>query len=224
MANVPNVPGVPPLASFAATSVGLLVADATGLPFGTGLPVWGVFLHGIPVPVFPVANSTISVEFKRDYSVSDYPVEPPSTGTNLLAGVPGLASILGGPLSFQSYDKVQLPFDLRVEIASGNTPIARQALLTLVDLVSNTTLLYDVVTPERIYTNCNMVHYEYRRAADSGLGMIVIDMWFREIRQSSQSLQFGNTLNPQDAGQQAVGAVQPQSVTPSFQSIASGWT
>lgn len=188
--DIPNVPGVPPLAAYALNEPALLFTDAiSALLSAAGLSLWGVYLNGLPV--FPMANSTVSFEFKQDWNIGTYPVED------------------GG---FQSYDKVNLPYDVKVKIASGGSPIERQALLMAVDAASRTLDLYDVVTPERIYQSCNIMRYDYRRSASNGVGMIVFDIWFQEIRVTS-SATFTNTAQPGEAGQTGVGNVRPE--TPS---------
>ena len=49
MADVPNVPGVPSLSSYAANTVVLLVEDVLSALFGFAPPEWGIFLNGLPV-------------------------------------------------------------------------------------------------------------------------------------------------------------------------------
>lgn len=136
MTNVPNAPGVPPLNSYSDSSVQLLSADAL-LAVSLVLPQgWGIFFQGLPVilpasvatqvitsalaPVaqvasllglpnlLPVFASTIEFDFDQEWAIADYPIES------------------GG---FFSYDKVQLPFDIRVKLASGGTVTQRQAFL-----------------------------------------------------------------------------------------------
>jgi hypothetical protein len=183
---IPNLPGVPALPSYAPNTVQLLVADAVAVfDFLTG-PGWGIFLDG--AQAFPY-NSVVDFDYKQDWPVSDYPVED------------------GG---FQSYDKVQLPFDVKVRIASGGSELERQALLAAVDAAANTLDLYDVATPEATYSSCCITHYDYKRASHSGVGVIIIDIWFVEVRVTSTST-FSNTQTPAVAGQQNTGNVSPQS-------------
>ena len=191
MANVPNVAGVPPLASFAEDVVGLLVADAIGLLLGSSTPQWGIFLDGLPVIA---AENTISFEYKQDFPVSDYPVED------------------GG---FQSYDKVQLPGDIRMRFSCGGSVEDRQNFLASIDAVMNTTDLYDVVTPEAVYLSYNFVHRDFRRTAQNGVGLIVVDIWLTEIRVTSTAT-FTNTQQPGNAGQQNIGNQQPQTPDATF--------
>jgi hypothetical protein len=195
MPNVPQVPGVPQLSSYAATAVGLLTGDAAAFSvFAAIAGVWGVFLDGLPAFI---ANSVVDFDFKQDWPISDYPVEDGS---------------------FLSYDKVQLPFDVRVRLASGGTEIERQLLLTEVLAAANTLNLYDVVTPEQTFSGCNISHVDFKRQSHNGVGLILIDIWFVQVRVTATST-FSNTQSPTVAGQQSGGLVTPQ--TPS-QAVAAG--
>jgi hypothetical protein len=202
MPNVPNVPGVPALPSYTAAAVTLLISDLVSGLIGSSPPVWGIYLDG--APALPDARSMVSFGYKQDWTISDYPVEE------------------GG---FQSYDKVQLPFDARVRISSEGSPTGRAALLAALDVVANSLDLYDIVTPEKVYSSVNVTHVDYDREAARGVGMLLIDVWFIEIRVSATA-EFSNTQQPPNQGAAGVGNVQPQ--TPNQyvqQNFSSGnWT
>lgn len=218
MPNVPNVPGVPALSSFSTSPLTLLVSDAATVLGQVLQPRWGIYLNGTPIiasslasllglgslagavnsisSLFGGANisdqfSVVDFEYKQDWTLATYPVED------------------GG---FQSYDKVQLPFDVKMRVAAGGSASNRQALLNVVDSVANSMNLFDVVTPEKVYQSCNIDHYDYRRSATNGVGMIVVDIWLKEIRVTSTSV-FTNTQSPVNSGQQNIGNVQPQTPT-----------
>lgn len=193
MPAVPNVPGVPALTSYLSSVPTLLIADLIST-ISFQAPRWGIFLNG--APALPMIQSIATFEYKQDWSIADYPVEDGA---------------------FQSYDKVQLPFDVRVRVASGSSAAERQALLDAVDVIANSLDLYDVVTPEKIYRSVNISHYDFRRTATNGVGMIVIDLWFQEIRVTSTAA-FSNTQQPANAGQQSNGNVQAQALPSRFQS------
>ena len=198
MVNVPNVPGIPPLPSYSGVGIALLVADAVSVLNSLVGSQWGIFLDGVQAFDY---NSVVDFAYKRDWAIADYQVEQ------------------GG---FQSYDKVQMPFDVRVRVASGGSEIERQALLDTVLAAADTLDLYEVVTPEQVYPSCNISHVDFSRSATNGVGMIIIDIWFLEIRITSTST-FNNTQQPGNAGQQNTGNVSPQ--TPNqvvSQAFASG--
>lgn len=188
MANVPKVPGVPSLGAYAASLITLLIDDVINLVIGGSENVWGIYLDGDRVIE---ADSLAAFDLRQDNPISDYQVED------------------GG---FQSYDKVQLPTEIRVRVACGGDIAARQTFLQSIDAVMNTTDLYDVVTPEAVYPSYNFTHRDFRRSGDQGNGLIVVDLWLTQVRESAQA-SFTNTQTPGGAGQQNSGNVQPQ--TPS---------
>lgn len=189
MPNVPNVPGVPNLSSYSLGSLVLLVVDQIvfGL-LGGAIPQWGIYFNGIPVIA---ADSTVSFDFRQDFPISDYPVEQ------------------GG---FQSYNKVQLPAEIKLRVASGGSEVDRQEFLDSIEAVINTTTLYDVVTPEQTYLGYCFSHRDFHRRSNSGVGMIIVDLWMTEVRTSS-SATFQSTQQPGEAGVNGVGNVQPQTAT-----------
>lgn len=213
---VPNVPGVPALSSYDPDPPDLLIADLVGVVGLVVPPLWGIYANGTPVitPASPLSQqliqtlgpiadlasiigvpnlipsvaSTIDFEYRQDWPISDYPQENGA---------------------FQSYDKVQLPYDVRVKLASGGSDSARQAFLSSCLSVANSLALFDVVTPEMPFTSCSVSHIEWRRQAQSGVTLIMVDMWFKQIRITSTAT-FGNTASPTVAGQQNIGTVQGQ--------------
>lgn len=194
MPNVPNVPGVPALLSYSPFSVVLLVQDVARAVLGPFVTRWGIFLNGVPVLA---ADNQISFEYLQDFPISDYPVEK------------------GG---FQSYNKVQLPGDIRVSFSAGGSEENRQAFLASVDAVMNTISLYDVVTPEKIFLGYNFTHRNFRRTAQRGVGLIVVELRLTEVRPVVTTT-FTSTQQPGIAGRQGAGAVEPQPVVGSLENV-----
>lgn len=159
-----------------------LAGDAAGLVLAAiGVQTWGVFLDGVPVLTY---DNFVSFGYQQEWRISTYPLENGS---------------------FQSYDKVQMPSEIRVQISAGASVLNRQAMLDLIDLNMSTTLLYDIVTPEKVYLDYNFMYREYdRHAAD--VGLVVIDLHFMEIIQTATA-QFQNTQSPAYAGQIGLGTI-----------------
>lgn len=217
MPNVPNLPGVPALSSYLSLpSPGLLIGLVSSLSQGLQPLLWGIYSQfGVPIiasALSPLSSfltggqvlnfSVLDFEYKQDWSLSNYPVEQ------------------GG---FQSYDKVQLPFDVRMRIAAGGAESNRVSLLALVESIANTTALYNVVTPEQVFLNCNVSHFDFKRTSTNGLGILIIDIWLLEIRETSTSI-FSNTASPVDTGQFGGGNVQPIPFLTSSQSTGVSFT
>ena len=190
--NVPNAPGVPSVNFAAATGAVLsfLTADAAGIFAGLfGGQQWGIYLDGAPVIL---ADNVVTVDYRNSWTISDYPVEQ------------------GG---FESYDKVATPFQARLRFSTGGSQSDRAAFIASVDAISSDLNLYDVVTPERIYINCNVNRVTYGRSGDRGAGLIVIDVELEEIR--IQAAPVGtNTASPTSAPPINGGSVQPTAPTP----------
>jgi hypothetical protein len=185
MVDIPNVPGVPPLPSYSPNDIVLLAVDVIGAILGLFGSEWGIFLDGEQAFDY---QSIVDFDYKQDWPTSDYPVED------------------GG---FQSYDKVELPFDVRVRVASGGTEAERESLLSSVRAAAGTLDLFDVVTPEQTYSSCNITHVDFKRTSSNGVGLILIDIWFTEIRITSTST-FTQTQQPGNAGQVNTGNVNGQ--------------
>lgn len=225
MPNVPNVPGVPNLSSFSANSIPLLFADALGFAGLLAPSQWGIFLKGFPViqpatvasqvvtsslapiqqiasfigapNIVPVIASTIDFEFTEDWPLSTYPQEQGA---------------------FQTYNKVELPFDVKVKLASGGATATRQAFLSTCLAMAKSLALFDVQTPEIIFQNCNVTHLDWRRNARKGVTLIEVDLWFQQISVSAAAT-FTNTQQPSEAGQKGIGVVQPKAPNSDAQSL-----
>lgn len=195
MPAVPNLPGVPPLSSYLLGALpGLLLTDLVFALIGETAAPWGIYLGGVPVVD---ADSVVTFDFRQEYTVSDYPLEQGA---------------------FESYDKVQVPFDVRVRYAAGGSEFNRQLLLTSIDDIVGDLNLYDVVTPEIVYPSCNVVHQDYRRTNVNGVGLLQIDVWLVQVRVTAQAA-FQNVQNPQSASAKSLGIVQPSEVTPAMRAI-----
>lgn len=119
---------------------------------------WGVYYNSVKV-ISP--DSILSLEYKREWRLSDYPQE------------------LG---AFQSYNKVAVPFDVRLRMMLGGDAAARQSFLNEVEQAAASLNLYSVVTPDRVYTSVNIVAIGYSRSASQGLGLISVDVGLRQVR------------------------------------------
>ena len=94
--DVPHAPGVPPVLrqiGAVVNNVALLVADAVVIARMFAGPQWGIFRAGQPVII---GDSVIGVDYRREWRVSDHSLEKGA---------------------FASYDKVAVPYDVRVTFA-----------------------------------------------------------------------------------------------------------
>lgn len=156
---------------------------------------WGIFQNGVPVIT---ADSVVSMEYRQEWLISDFPLE------------------LG---AFESYDKVYSPYLVRFRFSAGGSEANRAALLASVAAIAGDLNLYDAASPEAIYLDCNVTHYDYRRTAINGVGLLVVDVWLEEVRIVTSSTSdttmpsgtaTGNTAEPSGASPLNDGSVQPQ--------------
>lgn len=188
--------GIPALNSInqVASGVVLLVADAVGILNMLGAPQWGLFLNGAPALV---PDSVMSVEIKADWRLSDYQQEPNA---------------------FQSYNKVQTPYDARVTMTKGGSGIG--SFLLAVEAAVASLNLYDVVTPDRVYSSANLTHYDYRRTNTNGVSLLTVDLWLEEVRVTGTTTA-PSTQAPSGATPVNGGNVQTQTPT-AAQQLAAG--
>lgn len=201
MASVPQAPGVPALSNV----VGVVQQALTLLQYDTfayyamgDRDVWGIYLGGAPV----ISADTITdFAWRKSWAISDYHVERGA---------------------FESYDKVETPHETRMRFAAGGTAENRRRLLEALGSIAPNLALYDIVTPEIVYTNCNIQHLDYQRQPRRGLGLIQVDVGFIEIRETvseggipSSSALFSSGASPVNGG-----TVQAQEATPAEQLAA----
>ncbi|MEX3628085.1 MAG: hypothetical protein VB138_00105 [Burkholderia sp.] len=192
--NVPDLPGVPPLIrapgeSLGSFAVSLITTDAIGLLEGLLAPVWGIFDEfGAPMAV---ADTALSVEYRGDSRISKYPQEQ------------------GG---FADYNKVQMPYNARVQLVCGGSDTRRAAFLSSIEAAKQSTMLFTVIIPDATYENANVVAYDYRRTTKNGVTMIVAEIYLEEVLQTVVA-QFANTHNSASQDSASLGQVQGQTPT-----------
>lgn len=189
--NVPNLPGVPPLIrapgeSLGSFAISLITTDAIGLLEGLLAPVWGIFDEfGAPLAI---ADTALSLEYRGDSRISKYPQEE------------------GG---FASFNKVQVPYTARVQLACGGSDARRTAFLSAIEAAKQSTMLFTVITPDATYANANVVSYDLRRTTRNGVAMVAPELYLEEVRQTVVA-QFDNTQNAASQDSASLGQVQGQ--------------
>ena len=165
--------GLPTLrhATAAANVGGLLVADALEIKRLLNPPKWGIY-QGATLKI--EADSVVTVSYKQDSRLSDYPQE---------AG------------SFQSYNKVATPYEARIRLSKGGSNADRATFLAAIEAFQAGLDLFDLRTPERTYTNANIQRFDYERSAGQGLGLITVELWLVEVRTTAKS-KFTNAAQP----------------------------
>ncbi len=176
--NVPNVAGVPDLkrAAYAILQrtglTGIIQnADQFGLLDAYLALEWGIYKDGSRV-IIP--DAFIGMEYRGKQVIASHPVEQGS---------------------FSSYNKVAVPYDIKVVLAcSGAQNIVRQLIvdypqkdefLAKLESMKASLDLYTIATPDASYVNANLVEYNYGRYATNGATMIKAELYFREVQVKS---------------------------------------
>lgn len=176
------------------------------LPSGSGYATqWGVFLAGTQTPLYTPQSSdsevsTFAFEFTRAQGISDFPLEGTTPGQ-------------GSP--FASFNKVWRPAMPTVTFAVSGSFIDLLGFLAALDMACQSTNLYDVYTPDFHYFGYSIERYSYRRTANKGATMLMVDVSLKEILQVSP--QFTNTpinfpQSPSANGQQNNGQTQSNAI------------
>lgn len=167
LVNVPDVDGVPAVlfAPGAGGDIILAAADAleTSLLSGGLGPQWGLYRSGAPAVL---ADNVAAFDYKEDWAISDYPLERGA---------------------FESFNKVKIPFDVRLVFTAGGSEARRAALLASLQAIVGDLNFYEAVTPERVYPSINLIHLDYRRSAQNGAGLLVVNVFCQEVRQTTSS-------------------------------------
>lgn len=172
MALPAGVPALLPGSGAIFNTVALVTADAAGILGLATQPQWGLFdQNGQPVIV---GDSVISFDNDNESQISNYPVEQ------------------GG---FESYNKVQLPFEITLVYTKGGSVSDRANFLAAIDAAKASLALLTVLTPEKSYPNVNVKRSTLTRTAKNGVTLLTVNVYCQEIR-SAPALQFSNTNTP----------------------------
>lgn len=156
-----------------------------------------------------VPDTVPRFEYRGEARVADYPMEQGA---------------------FASYNKVAMPFDIRMVMVCSGLNYAQSAaqaikniagigigqnlmqkpdFLDSLDYMLSTTDLFAIVTPDRTYNSLNLEHYDYRRETTNGATMLIVEAWFREIRVTgAATYSNGGSASPSAASPTGLGTVQ----------------
>jgi hypothetical protein len=177
----PNIPASAGAPSVIATvdevifDVVLAVADALILINAlTATRKWGLFSTDGSLPDI-TGDTIVTFDFSQDARILSYPTE------------------LG---SFNSYNKVRQPIEMKLEIAVAKTAANRALLTTNLNRALLSTGTYNMRAPDHRIPICNVKHFSYSRSAQKGgASMIVFEVWVEEVRLSA-SATFSNPKDP----------------------------
>lgn len=185
----PGAPTLPVTLSGIFPQPTLMTSDTVSAVVTAGPPKWGIFDQSNNLVL--QADNVVSLDYKRTWKIADYPIEQGD---------------------FSSYDKVTLPYEVKITFSQGGSESDRSTFMNTLEAIGASFDLYNIVTPEITYLNANVEMFGYRRTATDGVGLISVDMLLKEIRQTAE-VAFSNTASPANAGQVNTGTQQPQPPT-----------
>lgn len=177
---IPGIPDIPDFKGLVSSGTGALIgfggATLLRMIFGNQ---WGIFnQYGIPIML---ADTVFSVKYQNGSQIAQAPVEK---GT------------------FTSYNKVQNPYQATVTmIRGGGDPTLRGLFIAQLELLSKSTLLFHVITPEFVHINAAITGYDYAREPQGGARMIIANIHLEEVREATVTYETKETENPEDSPQ-----------------------
>lgn len=196
---IPGIPDIPDFKGLVTSGTDALIsfggATLIRMIFGNQ---WGIFnQYGIPIML---ADTVHSLKYNNNSQIAQAPVEKGS---------------------FASYNKVQNPYQATVTMIRGGGDVTKRGLfIAQLELLSKSTLLFHVITPEYVHINAAIVGYDYARDPNAGARMIIANIHLEEVREAKVTYETKETKNPDDAPQVDGGEQQPKEASQSLLSRA----
>lgn len=207
--SVPNYPGVPQIPRQGAQSNAVTIPLVSGgaVLSQSQAAVWAIYDAATGIDLYIPQNgaelSFLSYGFSRSMAVSDFPIEAPTSGVGS---------------GFSSYNKVFEPANPIITLSLSGPESEQAAFLAALDTACGSTDLYVVQAPDTVNASAQRTYtvesYSYRRSADRGATLLMVEISFREIKQTTATLT--NVPAPQSPAALAPvssGTVQPSTLT-----------
>ena len=123
--------------------------------------------------------------------------------------------------AFQSYNKVQTPFEARIILVKSGSPTILESFFSAINTAANSIDLYNINTPGQVYKNVSIEHVNYKRSSSNGVSMISAELSLLEIRIAAAST-LSNTTAPNGADTVSGGTTQSAPVTTGANTQANG--
>lgn len=179
-----SLAGVPPLLdkiNFPA-HVGIQLAGL-GTLFEDAARVWGIYLNG--EPALP-ADGCVTLDYRDGATITNAPQEQ-------------------GKLV--SYNKIAEPYQARLLLLKSGSAGDRAEFLDSLTKIITTLDLYDVVSPEHVYANANVISYEIRRTPEEGFELLQVEIVLQEVMFSPR-IETKSTATTDGAKQENNGQVE----------------
>lgn len=162
---LPLVAGVPPILRSGAQIIDTLTfgvfgaSDFVNSLIGSEPVMWGVFdENGDSIAEY---DSFVSVSYRDDSNVSDYPIENGA---------------------FAAYNKVDQPFSVRVALTCGGDVDRRNSFQNALTRARRSLDLFTVLCEDGQFDNCNLIAVDWERRQEQGAHRIIAMCEFQEVR------------------------------------------
>ena len=208
--HVPNYPGVPQIPRNGPQPNAIAIPIAQKITVPSQAPVWAIYNSTTYEHLYSPKNgaelSFLSYGFTRAMNICDFPIE-------------AVSSDLGS--GFSSYNKVYQPANPIVTLAMSGPESEQAAFLMALDNACSSTDLYTIQVPDtanastpRTYT---VESYSYRRSSDRGATLLMVEISFRQILQTTATLSnVSAAQSASSASPVSSGTVQPSTLTDTY--------
>ena len=127
--------------------------------------------------------------------------------------------------SFASYNKVQYPGAIEVQIASTGTDDTLQAILSVLHGLQAQARTFHFITPTAEYSHYTLESYDFSMSQKDGLGVLYVTLKLVEIREvipqytDTKSISENDAANAGDVSALDRGRVQAQAATATQESM-----
>lgn len=176
-------------------------------------------VFGTIIDITALGNLLFSLDSQVKWGIY-LPPKPPLKETKLVLEVDGfvefelqnasqVASYRIEKGQFAAYNKVDSPYSINLVMIKNGTPEELTKFISELNDISNDIELYNIVTPNQVFTNANMLQYSYRQSASEGYNTLYVYCTFMQIL-STAEIQFNNQTKTQSGQKpESVGIVTP---------------
>ena len=195
--------GLPKIPNYVApevlNNVGIALGGAALLNATFG-KVWGVVNQfGIPIVL---ADTVLGMNYDAGSSISKYPVKKGS---------------------FASYNKVNAPSMATVQMAKGGISVTERGLfLAQLETLLKSTVSFNIISPEYVYLNYQIIGINHARSAQDGATMIKVNLDLEEVLEAKVEYDIEEVKAPSDANTVDGGAKQSTQRTSILSDIFGG--
>lgn len=183
LTGMPSIPDyVPPQVI---SNVGIALGGAA-LIKGVFGKTWGIVNNfGIPIVL---ADSVLGMGYVAGTEISKYPTEQGK---------------------FSSYNKVNNPSTASVAMTKGSGgDLERGAFLAQLETLLKSTIGFNIITPEYVYLNYQIVGIAHTRTASDGATMITVNLSLEEVLEAKIEYSYEEVKAPSDSNTVDGGAKQ----------------